>query len=104
MYSLGFLKPVCIFTKSPKVGRHVGVFSPSLVYTSADAVNPLSDTRAGRRRAFDRPLACNETRLRIHAAAGRRRPDVHADNLSRSIDRQGAGNPAKHRQDDPPGT
>ncbi len=52
---------------------------------------------------FDRPVAGNTTRFGVHAAARRRRPDVHADHLPGRVDRQGARDPAKHGQDDPRG-
>ncbi len=79
--------------------------------------DPASEGRA-RRRGRDprrRPVARDPARLRVHATAGRRRPDVHADDLSRRLHRQGpravatdgpahphrAGGQARVRQDRP---
>ena len=57
-----------------------------------------ADLDCCRRGAGHWPVAGHTAWIRVHAAARRRRPDVHADDLPRYLDRQSARDPAAHRQ------
>ena len=60
------------------------------------------DARDRRARARGDRVSGDEARRRVHAAARRRRPAVHADGAARAVGRQGVRAPAADRPDDPP--
>ena len=58
----------------------------------------------GRPRACGDGLAVPAARRRVHAAARRRRPALHADRAAGAVRGQGGRDPAADRPDDPPGS
>ena len=85
-------------TRNPLNRWLIAVYRPVL---ATGAALPEDDAGSLRAAAAREPLSGDAARRRVHAAARRRRPAVHAVGAARAVRGQGRGGPAADRSPDP---